>query len=380
MNEWPGGTAAGAVQAPAPVRALHWLRRVMELSSARRERLLPMEGLRGLAVLLVFMQHYSQQAHLHFALDPVSASVFGAFRWFGNLGVELFFVLSGYLIYGVLIRGGAGFGAFMRRRLQRLYPAFLAAFLVFLAIHLASGSGKVPPGLAGIGYIAANLLFLPGLAPITPLVAVDWSLSYEVGFYLLIGALVPLLALRRRRRAGRLLVVAALALGLTAAALALPPGGAGWQVPLRALTFCIGMLLYEAQESRWPPVPSAIGLGLVPLSLLAFSNAVLPPVAFQWVQTLVFGALCSACLASGSAAGRLLAWTPLRWLGNMSYSFYLFQGFALLSAFLVIPHLGLTGALWAWLLLPVVFAAAVLTCFPLYYFIELPFSLRPRKR
>lgn len=63
-------------------------------------RLLSMEGLRGLAVLLVFLQHYAYQMQSLSHLDGISRVVIAALRSYGNLGVELFFVLSGYLIYG----------------------------------------------------------------------------------------------------------------------------------------------------------------------------------------------------------------------------------------------------------------------------------------
>src|SRR4249919_1955085 len=98
-----------------------WFHRTFELQDRRHSRLLPMEGLRGFAVTLVFLHHYTVQAQL-IGLSPGPTSVVAtALRSYGNLGVELFFVLSGYLIYGTLVRRPPSFAGFMARRFQRIY-------------------------------------------------------------------------------------------------------------------------------------------------------------------------------------------------------------------------------------------------------------------
>ena len=124
--------------------ALAWLRRTFELQAPSNTRLLSMEGLRGVAVILVFLQHYTVQAQL-IGLSPGPAATFAmAFRAFGNQGVELFFVLSGYLIYGNLVRRAPPFGGFMARRFERIYPTFLAVFALALGAALvAPVSGKL---------------------------------------------------------------------------------------------------------------------------------------------------------------------------------------------------------------------------------------------
>lgn len=72
-----------------------WLRRTFELQDPLHAWLLPMEVLRGLAVIQVFLQHYARQAQL-IALRPGPASVVaGVLRHYGSFGVGLFFVPSG---------------------------------------------------------------------------------------------------------------------------------------------------------------------------------------------------------------------------------------------------------------------------------------------
>src|ERR1700689_396032 len=97
-----------------------------------RHRLLSMEGLRGFAVLLVFFVHfqalYGGYAAAHTGIREVSTFLGDV----GNTGVDLFFVLSGYLIYGALLRGRASYPKFIRRRIVRIYPTFLVVFGIYL--------------------------------------------------------------------------------------------------------------------------------------------------------------------------------------------------------------------------------------------------------
>jgi exopolysaccharide production protein ExoZ len=82
---------------------LRCLKRILELSQGH-DRMLPMEGLRGLAVFLVFLNHYFTLSS-RVAVEPsVWMTIGHKVAGYGNLGVELFFVLSGYLIYGTLLR------------------------------------------------------------------------------------------------------------------------------------------------------------------------------------------------------------------------------------------------------------------------------------
>ena len=83
----------------------------------------PMEGLRGFAVFLVFLVHYSTLIGPRIAGHGDLPVLAEAMHTLGNRGVDLFFVLSGYLIYGSLMRRPQPFGQFMLRRVERIYPA-----------------------------------------------------------------------------------------------------------------------------------------------------------------------------------------------------------------------------------------------------------------
>jgi peptidoglycan/LPS O-acetylase OafA/YrhL len=75
----------------------------------------------------------------------------------------------------------------------------------------------------------------------------------------------------------------------------------------------------------------------------------------------------------------MFSWTPLRWLGNMSYSYYLIHGLALKAGFLalavVIAKQATHGWGWFWLMLPLMFALSIVPSAMLFLFVERPFSL-----
>src|SRR5262249_31126812 len=126
-------------------------------------------------------------------------------RVIGDTGVDLFFVLSGYLIYGSLIARRQAFLPFISRRIERIYPAFVVVFALYVALAFAFPMENKIPGnvVDGALYLVANVLLLPGLFPIRPLNTVAWSLSYEMFFYLVIPLTITVFRLRDRTPAFR---------------------------------------------------------------------------------------------------------------------------------------------------------------------------------
>ena len=118
----------------------------------------------------------------------------------GHAGVDLFFVLSGYLISGAMIHRHRPFLDFMGKRISRIYPTFLAVFILyFLLSYLFPERSKMPVNVEAAGvYLLQNLFFLPGMIDVEPMTVVSWSLSNEFFFYLTIPALVAGLKLRER--------------------------------------------------------------------------------------------------------------------------------------------------------------------------------------
>lgn len=351
------------------------LARWFELGPAEADRLLPMEGLRGLAVILVFFVHYGSQLAQTFGL---ALPAFGdALQTLGHTGVDLFFALSGFLIYGALLRRPRPFAGFLARRVQRLYPAFLVVLTLHLLLALASasGSGLPPGGWNGAAILLANLLLLPGVFPMEPIVIVAWSLSYEMAFYLTVPALVGVLRLRAWPPAAR---VAAM-LGAVALMLA-----TDWQHGRMGMFIC-GMLLVEAmpalhalaRRGAWLDAAALLAVPGAMAVLLSGTGGTAPYLAVFIAGFL----LCGAAFAGAGWLARALAVRPLRWLGNMSYSYYLLHGFMLDLLFrslrILVPGLRELGEAAWWALLPAAFLVTLAGSAALFLLVERPFSILP---
>ena len=335
-----------------------------------------MEGLRGFAVFLVFLVHYVTLVYPWLSEDGSIRPFARSLHAVGNTGVDLFFVLSGYLIYGSLMARSQAFVRFMSRRIERIYPAFVAVFIAYVVLSFAvSFEHKIPPGaVEGLIYLGQNLLLLPGLFPIEPLITVAWSLSYEMFFYLTIPLVIGAFGLRDRSAKWRTLFFLAVASLITASCLAF--GG-----HIRLIMFIAGILLYEAMKSPRVPTPSSL-LGLVALSA-GLLSVLLPLDAGGVLKAIslfvAFFLLCLTCFRDPSGwLPRALSWTPLRWLGNMSYSYYLLHGLALKASFVafsrVLPAEGY-GPWVFWALLAPMFALTLVPTAGLFLLIERPFSL-----
>lgn len=362
---------------------MDWLKSRFELSrSGDASHSRPMEGLRGYAVMLVFLVHYVTLAQPWIERMPLLAGLAGALHAIGNTGVDLFFVLSGYLIYGSLLARPQQFLPYMRRRIVRIYPAFSVVFGLYLALSAAfPRESRIPATpLEAALCVARNYLLLDGFGRAAPIVTVSWSLSYEMAYYLAVPLLLTVFGLRRRSRRWRVGFFAALLLAGAACC-------AAFGAPVRMLVFLAGVFLHETLAGRPQPAwsPSA---GTVLPALAAGIGGMLVPAP----PLLKFGGLAAAwfllCLACfrqpDGPVGRACSGAPLRWLGNMSYSYYLLHGLALKAAFALLARLlppPALSAAGAWLLfiggLAPMFAWTLASSAVLFLLVERPWSLAP---
>jgi peptidoglycan/LPS O-acetylase OafA/YrhL len=308
-------------------------------ASAPREGFRPdLEGLRAIAVVLVLLYH---------------ASVPGVTG--GYVGVDVFFVLSGFLITGLLVReldasGTISLAGFYARRVRRLLPA---AMLVILATVIASTvvlsplrAGEVArDGIAAALY-TSNLRFafqatdyLQSELPPSPLLHL-WSLGVEEQFYLFWPALL-LLATRgvsrvgslRLRRIGALAaVVAAASFGLSLWLTTANEPWAFFSLPTRAWELAIGaMLAVGAGRLARLPVPAATAAGWLGLAMIAASGLLIDTnTPFPGTAALLPTVGCGLAMLPGMASqaslpARLLGWAPARFMGRISYSLYLWH-------------------------------------------------------
>jgi len=231
-------------------------------------RILPMEGMRGLAVGLVFFVHFFDFFHGYITPDSALHLPFYVLATIGNLGVDLFFVISDYLIYGILLRRDQTYAKFWKRRIVRIYPVFLVAYVTYVALSLAlPGFDQIgDPGMNTGVWLLLNLFLLPGIVQVRPLIMVAWSLSYEFFYYLFSPMVVGGLRLWSWAQRSRVWFVAGVYVAC-AIALFLFPDERG-----RLLMFLAGVFLFEAKRAgRLDTHPTAWGqAGAVAFLALAF--------------------------------------------------------------------------------------------------------------
>jgi peptidoglycan/LPS O-acetylase OafA/YrhL len=327
------------------------------------------DGLRAIAVLGVVLYH--------FGIGPLRG---------GFIGVDIFFVISGYLITGIIHRdiqrGAFSFAKFYERRVRRIFPAL---FAVLAACLLAGPFLLLPSDLATLGKSAlaslsfgSNVLFwrtsgyFDFSSELNPLLHL-WSLSVEEQFYI---ALPVALLWARRCAGGRLRAVllfgAAVSLAACLAVQPLRPSAVFYLAPFRAWELLAGGLLAvgaaPAIPVRWHrELLSAFALLLLGASLVMIAAGDSFPGWRAIVPVLATAALLHAGAHGTSVARRALEFKPLAFVGTISYSLYLWHWPFLVYAKYLNAYEPLGG--WRWVLLP----AAALASIASYYWIEQPF-------
>lgn len=335
------------------------------------------QGLRALAVILVILNH---------------ASVPGLEG--GYVGVDVFFVISGYVITSLLLRQPpkhllANLGDFYARRIRRIVPAAtLVLTLTVIVAYFSLGSRFSPQLLGDVRWaslFSANFrliatgsnYFIPGVAP--SLITHFWSLGVEEQFYLVYPLVVFLTAratsLRRRRASLFVVLLAGVALSalwsfhetpLNSVVAYYSPFTRFWELGLGGLV----ALLPQDWARRTPRANAA--LGVLALIGLAFAVASLNDTS-QYPGVLAWGpcAASAVLLWSGTAQARggpasWLSWRPCRYVGDISYSLYLFH-----FAWLMIPLMWATPPS-AWWARPVEIAGAFVCSVASYHLLENP--------
>jgi len=154
------------------------------------------QALRALAAWLVVAHHYMQVVYSFKLTDPISESL----RVYGAIGVDLFFVISGFVIY--LSSNGKPISPalFAAHRIARIVPAYWL-FTLLTAATLIVLPGTVPLTQYDTTFLLKSLVFIPALNPsgigAAPLLTVGWTLNYEVIFY---GAFMLSLFLKSKYR------------------------------------------------------------------------------------------------------------------------------------------------------------------------------------
>jgi peptidoglycan/LPS O-acetylase OafA/YrhL len=336
-------------------------------------RVLPsLTPLRGIAAFWVVIYHYNiwaPNAHLD---SPIIGK--------GYLAVDLFFMISGFVMTHVYHRGflrdfGGNYFRFLGARIARLYPLHILILLLFLATalssrtadYVATGDFSAIPltGTRSIGAFFANLLMLQGVkASELSWNYPAWTISIEFMAYLLFPLLLPAIWQASPKLQAAL---AAVLLGLLSYLTLLTNDSFNqWDGPttlLRCLPeFVLGMLLYRLYCSgryRWVIGSDAAALGILVTALVLLLTGI-----SDFLTVIVFAVLLVAAVSNEGRVTGIVNAKPLLWLGALSYSLYLAHGFVQFGATRLLAAAGVSDRgslthLYSLLLI----AAMVLTSF-----------------
>lgn len=303
------------------------------------------EGLRAIAVIAVLLFHLG-------LTGPGWEFASGGF-----VGVDIFFVISGFLIGGIVVReaggGRFGFGHYLLRRIRRIVPVML---VVLAVVSIFAAALLMPSELEGYGWsLGFSSLFMGNFhfwlhrgayAESEHEVLLHmWTLGVEGQFYILLPLLV--LGLMRLGRVGLWVGLVLLACASAAASL-IWPGASFYMLPARLWEFLLGTLIAITPlpliDRRWVREALALGgLALCAYAIATFTKNTPFPGWRAAIVCLGAGAIIAAGSGGKSLVSAALSLAPVRFIGRISYSLYLWHW-----PVIVLLLLGLPAAELGW--------------------------------
>lgn len=291
------------------------------MQSLRNQYFPQIDGLRALAVLIVTLFHYH-------------VPLFGG----GYIGVDIFFVISGFLITSILFekhsKDDFSFFSFYKKRFYRLYPAllfvciltFILACILFSPSHLENASMN----LLGALTFTSNFVYWKSVSYFQVLSLYDpfvptWSLGIEMQYYLLFPIFfIPVLKYLRNYSAAVILICSLLSLILAEIFLRITNNFVYYNLPFRFFEFGIGALCFYwlKQDRQGYPFLASLGLFFILIGMVFINNQT--PFPGLWALLPCIGAALVITSSSVNDVGhKLLSNRGIVYLGKISYSFYL---------------------------------------------------------
>jgi exopolysaccharide production protein ExoZ len=274
------------------------------------KKLYGIQYLRAFAALAVVVFHAAERTGGHFAI--------------GAAGVDIFFVVSGLIMWTIAATRPVSPVQFFRERLERIAPVYWIATAVMVAGAFA---GLFPNMKPTLGHVFGSLFFIPHVSPsngeIWPVLVQGWTLNYEMFFYAVFACTLLLPSARRLPAlAGLFIVLAIIGLSFDSN----NPLFRTYTNPA-ILEFLLGAVIGKFWLDEKIPSPAS-GLALILLAVFGFAFVGVTYVGFH---PFVFGPLAAALVTgvlSLERAGMVSNIPPLTWLGDASYSIYLWHTLA----------------------------------------------------
>jgi peptidoglycan/LPS O-acetylase OafA/YrhL len=291
------------------------------LGSPRVTRIRSLDALRGIAALAVVIFHTTASFDHSFPGYPHAVVSFEG----GRYGVQLFFVISGFVILWSIQRQTT-VGKFAYSRFSRLFPPYWAS-LLFISAYILFAQHVLDAGISPLTFTAgqwfANVTMVPRWIPPFHFIEVDyayWTLAIEMGFYLLIGLLMALGLTRKNRIVPTMFTIWCVDLALNGVHFlsAMASGNRQPGTGDYANLFLAGMALFLLYQDRDRPKRDRQILWV-----MVWGAPVLEALRFQKVGALVVLAVVTSVYFAIFRSIPLLHSRVLQWLGRISYSLYL---------------------------------------------------------
>lgn len=274
-------------------------------------KLYGIQYLRAVAALGVVVFHAAERNGGHFVI--------------GAAGVDVFFVVSGFIMWVLAETRQPSPAAFLRERAERIVPLYWMATAVMVAGGLA---GLFPNMKLTVFHVFGSFAFIPHVSPSDggtwPVLVQGWTLNYEMFFYLLFAATLFL------PTAKRFLALAAVFGALVCIGLALQPEGAvarTYTSPLMA-EFLIGAAIGKLWLAKRMPA-ATLGIPLIAASVAGFALVGAGYLPFEPVTLGPFSGLLLVGVLALEKAGRVRHMRAPAYLGDASYSIYLWHTIAI---------------------------------------------------
>ncbi|MDJ1009699.1 MAG: acyltransferase family protein [Paracoccaceae bacterium] len=263
----------------------------------------------------------------------------------GFVGVDVFFVISGYLITRIIhdemLQGRFSILSFYERRARRILPALLAVLAASFVAGwvwlgpadydaMARAAGAVLLFVSNVWFWQNSGGYFDGSTDYLPLLH-TWSLAVEEQFYILFPLLLLVLVrLGQRTTLGVTLTLVVASLALAAWATPRMPSASFYLLPTRVWELGVGALLAlglaPTAAPRWlREAVAGLGLAAIVYAVTAYDGATAFPGLAALPPVLGAAALIWAGGAGGSLAGQALSWRPVVFVGLLSYSLYLWH-------------------------------------------------------